>query len=185
MSAKDEERAPAERGADAVGGGELEVGYDAAFEKRWGWAATVCRLAMAAYVMAALSGFFGHGPFSHATAHAAGVGSPSVDYEPVARYGTPTTLTFHLANRTPGGPVAVTVSMDFKVVQPLGLQRVIPRPASTAATPGGGVSLTFDVPAGRPDALVQFVAQPSTVGPVHLSARVGDAELSWTQFIVP
>lgn len=106
-----------------------------------------------------------------------------MDYEPVARYGTPTTVTFHVANMSPDKQ-AVTISMDFKVVQPLGLQRAIPRPASSAAKQGG-LSMTFDVPAKQPDALIQLVAQPSAIGLVHLSAHVGETDMRWDQFIVP
>ncbi|MBV9749112.1 MAG: hypothetical protein JO157_09875, partial [Acetobacteraceae bacterium] len=129
-----------------------------------------------------LGGFLGHGPFSHATTRAA-AGLPSVDYEPVARYGTPTTVTFHVANTSPE-PLKLTISMDFKVVQPLGLERENPRPVSTAAKQGG-LSMTFDIPAQQSDALIQLVAQPSAIGLVPLSARVGDTDLRWQQYIVP
>ncbi len=184
MSTRQKEESPdsPERGADAVNDGELEVGYDAAFETRWARAELVCRLIMVAFVAAALGGFLGHGPFSHATARAA-TGGSSVDYEPVARYGTPTTVTFHVANTSPEARL-LTISMDFKVVQPLGLQRVIPRPVASAATQGG-LTMTFDVPAKQSDVMIQLVAQPSATGPVHLSADVGGNDVSWDQFIVP
>ncbi len=130
MSAEQKEKPPSPplRGAAPVNDGEFEVGYDAAFEKRFTRVALVCRLIMVAFVAAALGGFLGHGPFSHATTRAGG-GEPSVDYEPVARYGTPTTVTFHVANPSPE-PQKLTISMDFKVVQPLGLERENPRPVS-------------------------------------------------------
>jgi hypothetical protein len=181
MPAEQDEDAPV-RGADPVNDGEFEIGYDAAFEARWIHAELVCRLLMVAFVAAALGGLLGHGPFSHATTHVA-AGMPSVDYESVARYGTPTTVTFHVANMAPESQ-RMTISMDFKVVQPLGLQRENPRPVSSAARQGG-LSMTFDVPAKQSDALIQLVARPSTVGLIHLSAHVGDSDLSWDQFIVP
>lgn len=181
MSAK-QNKAPPVRGAAPINDGEFEVGYDATFERHWARAELFCRLLMVAFVVAALGGFLGHGPFSYATTHASG-DKPSVDYEPVARYGTPTTVTFHVANMSPDSQ-KLTISMDFKVVQPLGLQRENPQPLSSAATQDG-LSMTFDIPAKQSDALIQLVAQPSAIGMVQLSARVGGTDLHWAQYIVP
>lgn len=165
-----------------MNGGELEVGYDAVFERRWSRFGLAARFVMLAFVCAALGGFLGQGPFSHATAKAA-TGLPSVDYEPVARYGTPTILTFHVANPSAAARV-LTVSLNFKAVQPLGLQRMNPLPVTTEAKQDG-LALTFDVPAHQSNAAIQLVAQPSAIGWVHLAARVGDSDLSWDQFIAP
>jgi hypothetical protein len=80
----------------------------------------------------------------------------------------------------------IWLSVNNAVVEPLGLQQVIPQPDATKAV-NGGAMYEFVVPPDQDDALVRFVLKPSAVGLVH--ADVGDGSgtnsLSWSQLILP
>ena len=168
------------RGADRVND-ELEVGFDEHFEHRFHRLEIVGRVVLVAVVGLALSGLLGHGPFSHESRFSPA--GASVDYEPVARYDTPTQVTLHL--HPAAGQETVAVRIDTGFVEPMGLATVQPRPLSSA-TDQGGIAMVFDVQPGRADTLVRLNLKPSVVGPVSVSATIGDdAPLRWTQVILP
>jgi hypothetical protein len=177
------------RGAAPVNN-ELEVGYDPAFETRWRHLELVSHAGMAVVVAAALAGLFGQGPLSHRT-HQTEDGRLAVDFEPIARYGTSTQITLHLSSDTPGigvqgagAPSTAHVVLDSALIEPMGLQQVIPLPARSGAV-AGGIEFVFNVPEGKARAEVRFVTKPNTVGPVRLDVSQGNAHLSWTQFVLP
>ncbi len=171
------------RGADAVND-ELEVGFDEPFERRWRVVEHLARGGMLLIVLAALGGFFGEGPFSHRT-HKTPDGRLAVDYEPLARFGTTTQVTLHLSSSAADGTIGhVRVFVSTVLVEPLGLQKVLPTPDSTEAV-GGGIIYTFAVPPGVDSALVRFQLMPSTIGPVRVDAHQGDEALTWTQWVLP
>lgn len=71
--------------------GELAVGADLAFERRWWRGERMVWSAFGALALACLTGLLGRGPW--ATAHAAAAdGRLRFDYERVQRAGTPTTI---------------------------------------------------------------------------------------------
>ena len=107
----------------------------------------------------------------------------SADYEPVARYDTPTQVTLHL--HPAPGQATVAVRIDTGFVEPMGLATVQPLPVSSASHQGG-IAMVFAVQPGKGDTLVRLNLKPTVVGPVSLSATVGDAApLQWTQVILP
>jgi hypothetical protein len=170
------------RGADPVDD-EFEVGFNSVFENRWYRAEQIGRVVMVAFVAAALAGLLGRGPYSHAHAHTPD-GAVRVDYEPVARYATPTQITLHLSNMTKTAQT-VSVFLSSHFIEPMGMSQANPRPESAEAVEGG-LTLRFRIAAWQPDALVRLNAQPSAVGPVPLWVQAGAAApLRWTQFIVP
>ena len=169
------------RGADRVND-DLEVGYDQSFERRFHRLEQAGRAFLVLMVALSLSGLLGRGPFSHETVRTPG-GGPSADYEPVARYDTPTQVTLHL--HPAPGQATTTVAIDTGFIEPMGLTAVQPTPLSSA-TNQGGLALTFAVRPGASDTLVRLQLKPSVVGPVSLRATVDDAPpLSWTQVILP
>ncbi len=170
------------RGADPLEDG-FEVGYDEAFETSWYRVAIAGRFVMLGFVLICLAGLLGRGPFSHATA-ATGDGALRVDYEPVARNGTPTLLTLHVGNPGPL-PRVLSVRLTTRLAEPMGLERSLPRPVSEEAG-GATMTLRYTVAPEQPDALVRLALQPTGLGPVPLAARLEDGpELSWSQFVVP
>ncbi|MGI4976955.1 MAG: hypothetical protein ACRYG6_08440 [Janthinobacterium lividum] len=169
------------RGADRVND-ELEVGYDLVFERRFHYAEIAGRAFLLLVVALALSGLLGRGPLSHETVRAPG-GGPSADYEPVARYDTPTQVTLHL--HPAPGQSTTTVVIDTGFIEPMGLTALQPTPLASVAR-RGGLALTFGVQQTTADTLVRFELKPAVVGPVSMSATVDDAPpLSWTQVVLP
>jgi hypothetical protein len=157
----------------------FEVGFDADFETRFERWALAGRVLLCLFILACLAGRLGRGPFSHASARAPD-GSLSVDYEPVARYDTPTTITLHV----PSGPAA-PIRLSSTLVEPMGLVDTVPGQAIARAR-GGDPVLMLAPQRGDPAALIRLHARPGIVGPVRLEAQVqGFAPVAWTQVIVP
>ena len=169
------------QGADLVND-ELEVGFDQTFERRWHRAEQAGRVVMVVFVAAGLVGLFGRGPYSHRTDRTSDAGL-AVDFEPVARSQTSTQVTFHFDN--PAGSPVRRLFIGAHVIEPMGLQQILPQPVSTQAL-DGGMMLSFGVPAGMRDATVRLILQPAGIGVEHLQARLeGRSVLHWTQFVVP
>lgn len=169
------------RGASPVND-EFEVGYDASFEQSWFRFMQVGRVVMLLFVLAALAGLVGRGPFSHHTLTSPG-GSLSVDLEPVARYGTPTQITVHV--RPPPGDTKVRLAIGGSMIEPLGLRQILPQPLPQEASRSGMI-LTIDVAPGDTEHLVRFQEQPAVVGSVPIDISVeGGETLHLTQFIMP
>ncbi len=162
---------------------EFEIGYDEAFERRWYSYELIGRVVMVAFVAVALAGLLGRGPFSHQTAHSAD-NRLHVDYEPVARAQTPTTITLHVENPNPV-PEPVTVHVNSMVVEPMGYQHATPLPRASTAVQGG-MDMTFEVAPNEPDSLIRLGMQPVAYGPVRLSASVdGHSYVDWTMVVLP
>ena len=169
------------RGADPIND-ELEVGFNQPFEKRWLRAEQVGRVVMVLFTAAGLAGLLGRGPYSHHTEKSA-QSALAVDFEPIARANANTQVTFHLDNPTEQPTVDLFVSSN--VVEPMGLERIVPNPLQSKVVKGG-IILTMGVPSGTIDAQLRLILMPSELGPNQLEARLGDnAPLKWTQFIVP
>ncbi len=169
------------RGADPIND-ELEVGFDEPFEASWLRAERVGRIVMALFIAAGLAGLLGRGPFSHRTEKSP-QSALAVDFEPIARANAATQVTFHLDNPTDRKTMNLFISTN--VIEPMGLQRVLPAPVSTKVVQNG-IVLTVGVPSGTVDAELRLVMMPSSLGPNQLEARLDDhAPIKWTQFIVP
>lgn len=169
------------RGAAPVND-EFEVGYDEGFEDRWVRAEHAGRWLLFAVVLLGLSGALGRGPLSHAAAQASDR-SLAVDYEPVARYGTPTQVTLHLRPAPDARRVRVSISSGF--VEPMGLQTMLPQPVEQAARDDDLV-LTVAVQPGHGDTLLRVGLKPSVVGLVAMQVQMeGSAVLRWRQLVLP
>jgi hypothetical protein len=175
------------RGADPVND-ELEVGFNSSFEARWHRYELAGRLVLAVVVGAGLAGFLGSGPFSHQRDRPKSGSISAIDYEPIARFGTPTQITFHIKPGTgaavpQGHSVELTLSTSF--IEPFGLQETQPA-ALQASASRGAVELTMLTHDTGQDALVRVTGKPSQVGPIKLTARIGDeAPVTITQFVLP
>ena len=137
---------------------------------------------MLLFVAAGLAGVLGRGLFSHRTSTIAGA-SLSVDCEPVTRVQTDTQITLHIGNETASPTVRVFVSTQL--VEPMGLQRILPQPVAEQAA-GGSMNLTFAVPPGTQDGHVRLIVQPAGIGPVPETAQLaGHPAVHWTQLALP
>ena len=87
----------------------------------------------------------------------------AVDFEPIARYWTTSQITPHLSSDVPAtgtqsvsGSSTARLVLNSDLVEPMGLQQIIPRPMSSEAV-AGGVAFVFNVPSGKQRAAVRFV----------------------------
>jgi hypothetical protein len=171
-----------QRGASPVND-ELEVGYDARFERTWHRAEIAGRVVMVLIVAAGLAGLFGRGPFSHHT-EATAARTLSADFEPVARWGTPTDVTLHI-RPPPGDQHEVRIRLSSQFVEPMGLSGTLPR-AEVERAAGGDLLLTLSLPPAPTEALLRIKLNPIAIGPVSLFAQVdGGERLTWTQVVLP
>ncbi len=169
------------QGADRVNS-EFEVGYDESFERRWVWAERAGRIVMIVFVAAGLAGLLGRGPFSHRTSTIPGAGL-AVDYEPITRVQTDTQITLHVRNESAAPMVRILVSTQL--VEPMGLERILPQPLAEAAE-GDGMALTFAMPPGTRDGHIRFMVQPAGIGAVPLTAQLeGHPAVHWSQLALP
>lgn len=169
------------QGADRINE-ELEVGFDETFEKRWLRAEQAGRVFMVLFIAAGLAGLLGRGPYSHRTERIAD-SALAADFEPVTRSQSGTQVTFHLDN--PTDPPTLDLFIGTKLIEPMGLQRILPEPVRTRAVQDG-LLLTVAVPPRTHDATLRLMLQPVGIGPEELVARLeGHPTLHWTQIVVP
>lgn len=161
---------------------EFEVGFSEQFEGRWHIVELFGRVLMAAFVAIAALGLLGRGPFSHAHL-ASATGALSVDFEPIARFGTPTVVTLHIANPA-DTPRRVAVRLGQTMIEPMGFTRSVPSPV-TSAVSADGATLDFLIDPHQSDALIRFQLQPTGVGRIRLRAGAGRDEIAWSMFVVP
>lgn len=161
---------------------EFDVGYNEKFEDRWHRAEIVGRIVMVIFVGCAGLGLLGRGPFSHETAKSAD-GRLRVDYEPIARHSTATTLTLHVRN-TADSLEPVKVHLDQHIIEPMGFQHATPR-ADATAFDDAGVRLDFMERPDQRNGLIRVALTPNVVGPVRMGVQVGDEHVSWRMLVVP
>lgn len=184
------------RGADAVND-ELEVGYNEQFESLWYVTQVVGLVCMVVFLCACAGGLLGRGIFSHRTRVSAD-GSLHVDYEPVAREGTGSQVTFHVSNMQ-DKPVPVVIYVSSQAAEPLGLDHTLPMPQS-AVVGDHGIMFRFMIGPHQTDSKIRFATMPAAFGFAHVRAwRVADpslvdnqgsmpdpaATVEWSQLIMP
>jgi hypothetical protein len=161
---------------------EFDVGYNEKFEASWHRAELAGRVVMVIFVICATLGFLGRGPFSHETAKSAD-GKLRVDYEPVARHSTATTVTLHIPN-TAGSAEPVEIQLDQHIIEPMGFQHALPR-ADATEFDDAGARLRFIERPDQKDGLIRLALTPSVVGPIQMGVRVGHEHVSWHIFVMP
>ena len=167
------------RGASVVND-EVEVGFDEAFETSWARLEHAGRIAMSLLVALGLAGMFGAGPLDHARIGHAMRGA--VDYQPIARFGSPTQLTLHLPPVAHDSQMVVTISSSF--LEPFGLQSIAPQPISQL-TAEGKLQLTFAVSGGGIDNFVRLHGKPAQIGPIPLAVDMPGAFLRFRAWVLP
>ena len=162
---------------------DLEVGYNERFETSWTRVEAVGRVGMVLFIGAALLGLLGRGPLSHHQVVSAD-GALSVDFEPIARFGTETQVTFHVLHPPPGASeIALALGPGFG--EPFGLGTIMPTPLRQVLG-AHGTTMIFPIAAGQQNELIRLKATPVSTGPIHLSARLNDGpSLPWLQFVLP
>lgn len=168
-------------GAETVND-EFEVGFNQNFESRWYRAEQVGRTIMVLFALAAGLGLFGRGPFSHSTIQSAS-GAMAVDYEPIARHSTSTTLTVHIRRPLPT-PQSVQLRVDQHILEPMGYQHSTPI-ADSSIVSDNGVRMTFNEAADQHDALIRIGLAPDALGLIPLHLSDGTESIDWYMLVVP
>lgn len=166
--------------------GEIEVGFDQRFERRWHYYEIAGRVVMIIVVAAGLFGFLGSGPFSHQRVDFPYGRLAAIDFEPITRFDTTTQVTFHL--RPDAGEQAagiVRVRLSSNTIEPFGLQHTHPASEQQEAA-NGDVIMTVPVDARGKDDLIRIIGRPTQFGPIHMTVQIdGGPAHHWTQFALP
>jgi hypothetical protein len=111
---------------------DVQIEEDPRFQRREWRVQRVAWLVFALIIVAALAGVFGRGPLSSASVSGAGL---RLDYERLARWRTPQTLTIQLTgDDAAAGPHVIWISRDY--LEGVEIERITPEPASERLSPG-------------------------------------------------
>jgi hypothetical protein len=149
---------PVEDSIPKVGDG-IAVGEDLEFQRKWWRFERVIWLFFLFILLCDVLGLFGRGWLSKATLSTPDA-ALTVDYERIARAGTPSIMTLHF------GPQAIHdgvihLYVSDSLVKPLGAQRISPQPAVSSV---GNDGITYTFSATRAPATVQIALEPSFPG---------------------
>lgn len=158
---------------------EVAVGADLEFQRRWWAFEKIVWAVFTALIILDVAGLFGRGPLARAHLRTAD-GTVQVDYDRIARYQTPTTLTIHFApSAVRQGKIQLWVSDSM--IRQLGTQRVVPQPA-TSTLDHDGILYTF--PSARVADSVEFALQPKHPGIFRFGLRFRDTALLTAKVLV-
>lgn len=161
--------------------GELAVGSDLEFQRRWWRFERAMWFLLTAIVVADVLGCFGRGPLANAHTRTSD-GTMDVKYERIERYSTPSVLTVQFGRSAiHDGKIQLWVSETL--LKPLGNQRVIPQP-SESVLDGKGTLYTFPV-TPNPNS-IEFAMQPASPGIRDLTLHVpGSEPLKLRIYVMP
>jgi hypothetical protein len=163
--------------------GELDIGQDLAFEKRWWKIERTGWVVIALVLLAALLGFLGPGPLTKKTAGQRN-GLLWVDYHQFERYQAPIDLKVHLSHQAPqNGEVRLWISREY--VEAIEIEHVDPQPESVEIGEQRFV-YTFKAAEVPKSANIVFHFKPTTFGkfPVRIGL-VNGGEIGFTHFFYP
>jgi hypothetical protein len=159
------------RGSDKKLNGEVAVGEDLAFQRKWWKFERAVWIVFTLIVAADLAGAFGQGPLAKSNARAAD-GSIDLRYERMERVSTPSILTVEFGpSAIRNGKVSLYVSDSL--VKNLGARRVVPAPQSSMIGNGG---LSYTLPASALPASMEFELEPTRPGLSHVTIQVAGAQ---------
>jgi hypothetical protein len=159
--------------------GELAVGEDVVFQRKW-WKFERFIFSIFVLMIALdLLGAFGRGYLALAE-KIVSQGAARVRYERIERAGTPSILTVDFS------PAAVQhgsvqLWMSEAITQGLGTQRIIPQPTSSTLQGGG---ILYRCPVTSLPAKAQFALQPAHPGKFDLQIRIGSFDESRIGIVV-
>jgi hypothetical protein len=156
-----------------------DIGYDAAFERRWCTFERGVWLVYVLIITVGLLGLLGRGPLNTVHQRKEGV---TATYERVVRFHTPTKIELEV----PVTNGVATVMMDRKAFEKLNLKSVLPEPTRNLVSEDLG-PLVFQAPSPADrTVLVQLNFEPGSIGPIRSGISVnGQSPLVLKQFMVP
>src|SRR5581483_3774026 len=128
---------------------ELAVGEDLEFQRRWWRFEHGVWICFTVILVLDIAGVFGRGPLAKAHVRTSD-GAITMTYERFERFQTPSLISLHLGpTAVRNGHIQLWVSQS--IIKPLGNQRIIPQPASSALAQEG---VLYTWPSGdRPDSI--------------------------------
>jgi hypothetical protein len=163
--------------------GDIEVGYDLTFERRWYRVQQGCRYGAAILLVLGVAGLFGRGPLSRTTSESDDR-RVALRYERLARARTPAPMELMVR-----GPAAASgklrVRIHGAVTERTRLQQFMPEPVAIAAS-GNDLILEFETQPSSSSTRITFLQEPLGAGRVDGEVRVdqaGSARLS--QLVLP
>ena len=152
--------------------GEVAVGEDLRFQRRWWKFESGVWIFFAVLLVLTSAGAFGRGPIAKAERRSKDE-SIAVKYDRIQRTGTPSIVTIDF------GPSAIRGSkidlfVSESLVQELGTQRIVPSPERAVVGRGG---LTYTFPASELPASVEFALEPARPGLRRLTIQVVGMEV--------
>jgi len=161
--------------------GEVAVGEDLEFQRRWWQFERAIWTFFLLVLLADLLGLFGRGWLAKAK-RTDSAQTVTLDYERIERASTPSIMTFHFKPAAiRNGRIALYVSEDL--IKSLGAQRISPQPL-TSAMGDNGILYTF--PVTTTPATAEIELEPSFPGPHHFRVQVsGGQSIDASVFVVP
>lgn len=158
----------------------IEIEEDLAYQRRFWKMQRAGWIVLAAVLLAALLGLFGHGPLSFATA---GHSSDPLrlEYERFGRYHSTTQFTVHVAKKDQ----ALSFHLDRDYLDSFRVEQIVPEPERTAISTNGATYF-FAVTESNQPHIVTLYVKPQRFG--WLAGRIGSTErdvLSIWQFVFP
>lgn len=161
----------------------LQIESAGEFQQRMWLAQRVGWGLMAAFILAALAGWFGSGPASSQTATASD-GSLSVEYEKFSTRKKPQTLRLEVQpEANDGGELRIRVSAEY--LREVEIERIVPTP-SKAILDQGALTYVFPVAKARQEAVITLYVRPDRIGATSGWVGLEGAEpVRIQQFVYP
>ena len=162
---------------------ELSINQDLRFQRHMWKAERIGWAAIAAFLMAGMAGFFGHGPLSRTTIKERS--SLIVEYDRFGRYQTPQQLDVFLTSDQLQGDVLL-LRINHEFFDKVQISRIMPTPLLERATPDG-ITLSFPIVrqvGGRVHVAIMY--QPELIGDLPATVTLEDStSIHLHQFIYP
>ena len=147
--------------------GEVAVGEDLEFQRRWWKFERVVWSFFLLLLIADVLGLFGRGWLAKAQ-RTDSAQTVTLDYERIERASTPSIMTFHFKpSAIRNGEIQLFVSED--IIRHLGAQRISPEPRASVM---GHDGITYTFPASGTPATAEIELEPSFPGSHHFRVQV-------------
>jgi hypothetical protein len=163
--------------------GELDVGEDIDFERRWWRIQRTGQVVQTLVLVAGLAGLFGRGPLSNADAPSDRQGL-RVHYERVARFRTPTILDVTIEKSALADSTA-HIWISQRYLDALPVSRTMPQPREVILAANGQV-YAFPVTPGADSARLRFYLEPGSLGSQRAAmGAAGARPVAFSQIVLP
>ena len=154
----------------------IDIYEDIKFQRRMWAVQRIGWIIIAAAIVAGLSGLFGSGPVSRASAEATGL---RIEYERFVRLQQPTMIRCFLSGSEPETQIALRRDyLDF-----VRIEAITPTPARTEAS---GEWLVYRFTSPVPTSIIEFNLIPETFGRANGTMQTGTGQsIGFHQFIYP